>query len=76
MNVEAERFRAFMLGGGGGTVKKIVLWDTRLSKNVLMPWKDRMAGAVRAQAHITECGFLLGIRKRRRLFAAWLVISP
>lgn len=41
-----------------------------------MPWKDRMAGAVRAQAHIKKYGFLTGIRKRRRLLAKWLVISP
>lgn len=62
--------------GGMGALKKIVLWNTRLSKNILMPWKDRMTGAVRAQAHIKEYGFLTGIRKRRRLLAKWLVISP
>lgn len=51
--------------GGESTLKRIVLWDNKLIKNVLMPWKDRMAGVMRAQAHKTEYGFLLrGIRKK------------
>lgn len=57
-----------MRAGGGGALKKIVLWNTRLSKNVLMPWKDRMAGAVRAQAHIKKVWVSYRYQKKEEAF--------